>query len=200
MERELMNRTWSPDWPTERLRPLIDRWGFRILRRERVRSGKAPWGGRSRRRYDPGQYDPRGTWTETEYTLRRDLTCERCGQAFGYNFEVSQISRQHAAGRSTDGSLRRELARQLRRRVRCPQCGAVQREPRRTLRRRDRRQAFGLLGLMVGALVALAVLVVLGTWLLGVLGTMLGSVLALALVIVALVWLLPELVCTSDTI
>lgn len=88
-----MNRTWSPDWPTQRLQLLLDRWDFRILRRERVRSGKAP-----------GEAAP-------------------------------------AAGRSTDGSLRRELACQLRRRVRCPQCGVVQWEPRRTLRRRDRRRS-----------------------------------------------------------
>jgi hypothetical protein len=193
-----MSRQWSPDWPAGQLRPLLDRWGFRILRRERVRTGKAPWGGRARRRYDPGRYDPHGIWIETEYMLRRDVACERCGREFGYNFEVSQISREHAAGRSTDGSLRREIGRQLRRRVRCPHCGAVQREPRRTLRRHDRQQIFIVLGLVVGGLLALLVLVVLGTWLVGVLGTVIGSVLALVLVIGAAFWFLPDLVRRSE--
>jgi hypothetical protein len=127
----------DPDWPATELKDVLNEHGFRILGRERRRSGAAPWrreisaDGRS-------VYDPDATWTETHYTIRRDVTCEVCGQWFGYSFDVDQISHVHKVGRSTDGALHRELGRQLRRRLRCPHCLAVQKDPRRRLLREDR--------------------------------------------------------------
>jgi hypothetical protein len=173
------------DWPTDEFRELLEYYGLRIIQRERRRSGLAPW-----RTFLPpdGQsvYDPNATWTETHYTFRRNVCCESCDRSFGYAFEVDQISRVHKSGRSTDGALRRELGRQLRRRIRCPHCGARQREPRRTLVRQDRSQtAFGC-GLVLGGLGLIALLGILGGYVAGIGGLLVG--LSLGLVASMAIW------------
>ncbi len=172
--------TFGQDWPTEELRDVLQEYGFRILGRERRRSGQAPW----RQTPAGGRYsfDGQARWTETHYTLRRDLTCEGCGQPFGYNFEVDQFSQEHRLGRSTDGSLRQELGRQLRRRLRCPHCRTVQREPRRTLRRQGRKQVLMGCGLAAAGLLIIGLLALVGGLLLGIPGYILGLVAGLVLV------------------
>jgi hypothetical protein len=173
--------TLGQDWPTEELRDVLQEYGFRILGRERLRSGSAPW----RRVSGPTQraYDAEATWTETHYTIRRDMVCEACDRPFGYVFEVTQVSHVHEAGRGTDGSLRRELGRQLRRRVRCSHCRACQKEPRRTLLRQDRRQVLQGCGVAVGGLLGTGALALLGGWLAGLAGFLMGLVVAMAVVI-----------------
>ncbi|MFC2036686.1 hypothetical protein ACFLYD_01780 [Chloroflexota bacterium] len=171
--------TLGQDWPTEGLRDVFDAYGLRILGRERRRSWFAPWR-RSLSLDVKDGYDPQSTWTETHYVLRRDATCESCGQWFGYSFEVDQISWVHKAGRGTDGALRRELARQLRRRMRCPHCHAVQRDPRRELLCRDRKQSALGCGLVLVGLLSIAGLGALGAWLGGMAGFLVGGFLGLA--------------------
>jgi hypothetical protein len=181
--------TLGKDWPSDELRPVLESYGFRILGRERRQSGPAPW-----RRLQRGQrlsYDADATWTETHYTIRREVTCEACGQAIGYSFEVDQISRVHKENRSTDGTLQRELGRQLRRRLRCPACGAVQREPRRTLLRQGHRQAAAGCGMIVAGLSLVGGLAALGGWLGDGVGLLLGLLAALVAVIVLWYAVLP---------
>jgi hypothetical protein len=166
------------DWPAVQLKDLLDDYGFRILGRDRRHSGLSPW----RREYSTGKsvYDPQGTWTETHYTIRRSVICEACARQFGYSFQVVQISREHKAGRSTDGALRRELGRQLRRRLRCAHCRAVQREPRWTLLRKDWAQTGLGCGLACGGLVLVAGLGALGGWVTGIHGFFAGLLVGLA--------------------
>lgn len=170
--------TLGQDWPAAELQDVLDEYGFRILGRERRRSGPSPW-----RRAHPIDrtvvYDPEATWTETHYTIRWDATCVACGRRFGYSFEVDQVSRVHKAGRSTDGSLRRELGRQLRRRKRCPHCRTVQKEPRRSLLREDRRQTALGCGLILGGLVLAVGWGGLGGWVAGIAGFFVGAFLGL---------------------
>jgi hypothetical protein len=171
--------TLGTDWPTAELRDVLEEYGFRILGRERRKTGPAPW----RKTFSSGVslvYDPDGTWTETHYTIRRDTTCEACGQGFGRSFEIDQISRVHKTGRSTDGSLRRELGRQLRRRTRCPHCRAAQKEPRRTLLRKDCRETALGCGLVLAGLLLVAGLGALGGWVAGIFGFFVGLLLGLA--------------------
>jgi hypothetical protein len=145
-------------------------------------------------------YDPDATWTETHYTLRRDVDCEACGHHFGYNFEVDQISQVHKAGHGTDGALRRALGKQLRRRIRCPHCGALQKEPRLALVQADRKQtrlacSFVLLGLL--GFIALGAL---GGWLGGILGFFLGLALAVAGLLILWYYALPYILSVGPTI
>jgi hypothetical protein len=190
--------TLGQDWPTEELRDILNEYGFRILGRERRRSGRAPW-----RRTSPGQqisFDAQASWTETHYTIRRDKSCEVCGQGFGYSFEVDQVSRVHRNGRSTDGSLRREMGRQSRRRLRCPHCRAVQKEPRRTLLRQGRKQAALGCGVVLGGIVLLTGLGVLGGWLAGTIGVLVGLLVALASLVVLWFVALPYVLSIGPSI
>lgn len=163
------------DWPTEELRDLLDCYDLRILKRERERTGSAPWW-RPDGRFS---FDPEATWTETHYVFRREVVCELCGQRFGYNFEVNQTSRVHRDGRGTDGSLHGELIRQLGRRIRCSHCGALQREPRRRLVRAERKQTGWACSLILVGLLVFVGLGFLGGLLGGVLGFFIGLLVAL---------------------
>jgi hypothetical protein len=144
--------------------------------------------------------DPRATWTETHYTLRRDLVCEACGHRFGYSFEVDQVSRVHRAWRSTNGRLRRELGRQLRRRIACPQCGARQQEPRRMLLQQGRAQTALSCGLVGIDFLLAAGLALLGGWLAGSAGLIAGLVVALVAVIALWIVALPYLLSIGPSI
>ena len=187
------------DWPTSVLKDILDDYGFRILERDRRQSGPAPW----RRTLTTGEgaaYDPDATWTETHYAIRRDMVCEACGERFGYAFEVDQISRDHKAGRSTDGSLRREISRQLRRRIRCTHCRAVQKEPRRTLLRQERQQAtvgcaLVFVGLLLGAICG-----GLGGWLFGTVGLFIGLLAGLVVALGSWIYLFPYVLSIGPSI
>ena len=183
------------DWPTEELRDTLDRYNLRILGRDRMRSGPAPWW-MKRIRGPDGRFgfDSEATWTETHYVIRRDVVCESCGQRFGYNFEVKQISRLHREGRGTDGSLYRELVRQLGRRIRCSHCGTVQKEPRRGLLRAERKQTGLACSLVVAGLFGFAGLGLLGGLLGGVLGFFLGLIVALGGMVVLWYYAFPHIV------
>jgi hypothetical protein len=171
------------DWPTEDLSDVLQAYHFHILGRER-QVEPAPWWTRSARTADGRLVpDPEATWTKTHYTFRREFRCESCGERFGYNFEVDQVSQVRQEGRSTDGSLRLELGRQLRRRVRCPRCGAVQKEPRRMLLRADRRQMGLACSLVVLGAFLFAGLGLLGGWLGGISGFFVGLLVALGIIL-----------------
>ena len=163
------------DWPTEELSDILDRYNLRILKRERERTGSAPWW-RPDGRFS---FDSNATWTETHYVFRRELVCESCGQRFGYNFEVRQISRIHRDCRGTDGSLYRELLRQLGRRISCSHCGSVQREPRRGLLRADRKQMGLACSLILVGFLIFVSFGLLGGLLGGILGFFVGLIVAL---------------------
>jgi hypothetical protein len=171
------------DWPTAELQEIFDEYGLRIIQRDRRRSGAAPW--RTFLSPDGGPaYDPDATWTETHYTIRRNVLCESCGQLFGYSFEVDQISRVHRIGRSTDGALQRELSRQLRKRLRCSYCRAIQREPRRSLRRQDHLRSGLGCGLVLTGLLLVGGLGMMGAYLGGTVGFFLGLLAGLVLSLV----------------
>lgn len=188
---------WGPDWPTSALQEILNDYGFRILGRERRRTGPYHW-----RREFRGKtvYDPDGTWTDTHYIIRRDVTCEVCGTRFGYSFEVDQVSRVHKVGRSTDGSLRRELGRQLRRRIRCPECHSLQKEPRRTLHREDHRLSALSCGMVLGGILCVLLLGGLGGWLAGMVGFLAGLVLGIAAGLVLWFFAFPYILSTGPFI
>jgi hypothetical protein len=189
------------DWPTEELRGVLQAHGLRILGRERRRTGVAPWWMRSARTAEGHLvYDSEATWTETHYTFRREIRCEACGEQFGYNFEVDQVSRVHREGRCTDGSLRRELGRQLRRRLRCPHCRTVQREPRRGLSRAEHRQTALACSLIVVGFFLFVSLGLLGGWVGGVLGFFLGLLLALGALLALWFFAFPYILSVGPTI
>jgi hypothetical protein len=174
----------SPDWPLDDLREILQSYHLRAIRRERLRSGPVSWWSRSVRAADGHLvYDPEATWTETHYSLRRDLTCEVCEHRFGYQFDVTQISRVHKAGWGTDGMLKRELGKQLRRRIRCPNCRHVQTEPRRHLLRADIAQLGLTCGMIAAGLLAFVTVGLLGGWMGGILGFFVGLVLAVVIVL-----------------
>jgi len=181
--------TLGADWPTEELRDILERHNLRILGRERKRTGTAPWWVR----IQDGRFvlDPEATWTETHYVLRREVLCESCGQRFGYNFDVVQVSRLHREGRGTDGSLYRELGRQVGRRIRCPHCRVVQKMPRRELVRAERKQTGLACSLLVLGMLVFAGLGVLGGLLAGILGFFIGLVVALGSILALWYYALP---------
>lgn len=187
------------DWPTSALRDILDEYGFRILERERQRSGPAPWQ-RTLTTGEGAAYDPDATWTETHYTIRRDMICEACGQWFGYTFEVDQISRDHKSGRSTDGALRREISRQLRRRIRCTRCRTVQKEPRHALLREDRRQSTVGCALVFIGLLLSAAGGGLGGWLFGTVGLFVGLFVGLVSALAAWVYLFPYVLSIGPSV
>jgi hypothetical protein len=183
------------DWPTEELRDVLRTYGVRILGRERRTSGAAPWWMGSARLDDRRLvYDAQAKWTETHYLFRREMSCEVCGKGFGYTFEVDQVSRVHRLGRSTDGSLRRELGRQLRRRIRCPHCRAVQKEPRRTLLGVDRRQTGAACALVLLGFVLFIALGAFGGWFGGIVGFFVGLLIALGSTVLLWYFFLPYIV------
>jgi hypothetical protein len=193
--------TLGQDWPTEELQDVLRTYGVRILGRERRHSGRAPWWMGAARVDDRRLiYDAEATWTETHYLFRREMACESCGKRFGYNFEVDQVSRVHRLGRSTDGSLRRELGRQLRRRIRCPHCRAVQTEPRRTLTSIDRKQTGSACALVLLGFVLFAALGGLGGWLGGIIGFFVGLLVALASTILLWFFFLPYILGIGSAI
>lgn len=193
--------TSGQDWPTEGLRSVLQTYSFRILGRERRRTGPVPWWKQSVKTADGKLvYDPDATWTQTHYLIRRDVVCEACREQFGCNFEVTQISWVHKAGQSTDGSLRREIGRQLRKRTRCPHCRAVQKEPRRTLRHAERKQTGLACGLILLGFVFFGVLGVLGGWLAGMVGFFVGLLIALAGVLVLWFFAFPWVLGTGPEI
>jgi hypothetical protein len=172
------------DRPPEEVQDMLNAYDMRILGQTQRPAQHTPWqkGPAKKRR----RHDEEGTWTETHYTIRRNVVCEACGQPFGYVFEVEQLSRMQSFGRITDGNLRHELDRQLRQRLSCSHCHTVQKEPRRTLLRRDRRQLAQGCGLTAVGLLLASGLALLGGWQAGLLGFLAG--LAAGLILLLVLW------------
>ncbi len=177
----------------EEVGALMQQYGFRVLGQERRRTGPAPWravtmpaGRRSDRSHLPS-YDPSAEWREIHYTIRRNITCERCRQAFGYTFEVNEITRTHTQGGSNDGALGRRIRRELRRKIKCPTCGWVQREPRNAWRRKAWTDAVAGCVIVALPIVAAIILAATGARLFGLAGLLIGLALAVPLSI-GLTW------------
>jgi hypothetical protein len=176
--------TLGQDWPMEEVQDVLQAYGFRILGRERHRSKSTPWQKKPGRKHQTD--DAEAAWTQTHYTIRRDLVCESCSQAFGYIFEVDQLSQVYEGRRRTDGTLRQQLSHQVRRRIRCPHCRSLQKEPRRTLLRQSHWITVQGCGVAGAGLLLTSGLALLGGWQAGILGFLVG--LAIGLVGVIALW------------
>jgi hypothetical protein len=175
--------TWDPE-----LADLMDRYRFSIVEMRTLRSASSPW-----ERSPDGQlsFDSKGRWREVALQVRRDLTCERCGQPFSYTFRVVEEGHVHRGMNSPAlARLPRALEQQLRRRVRCPHCREIQQQARRAFIRREVRHSLiggaaigggllGSLGLLLGGY-SLA-----GGW-----GLALGIALSVGLVLGLTRWML----------
>ena len=70
------------EWSAAEQQAILDGFDLRSIHRDRRRSGTAPW--RTSLAPDGGSYfDPQATWTETHYTIQRNVLCEACGQLIG---------------------------------------------------------------------------------------------------------------------
>ena len=173
------------------LADVMERYRFSIVEMRTLGSGSAPWarGFDGRMAFDNG-----GRWRQVALYVRRDLMCEQCGETFGYSFRVVAEGGTHQGRRAQAyEALTRAVQRQLRRRLRCPHCRAVQRERRRHFVRYDRRHSLigsaaigggvlGSIGCVMGGY-ALA-----GGW-----GLALGAAAAVGLVIKLTEWMLVHL-------
>jgi hypothetical protein len=189
--------TLGQDWPLEEVQDVLETYGFRVLGRERRRVRPDAQQKRGRRHQIP---DETASWTQTHYTIRRDLVCEACNQPFGYLFEVDQLSRVQEAGRGTDGALRRELGHQIRRRIRCPHCRVFQKEPRRTLLRQGRCLALQGCAVAAAGLLVTGGLALFGGWLGHMFGFLAGMTLGLVCVVVLWVAVLPRIFAKAPSI
>lgn len=124
---------------------------------------------------EAGAFDRRANRKEITIALRRDLICEVCGEPFDTTFSVVTHSVAGRGGRTVDSdTVRAELERQLRRRVRCPFCHAVQRGDRRSFLRRERRHSLIGIAAVSGTIVGTSMLSGGGYLLAGTWGLMLG--------------------------
>jgi hypothetical protein len=113
---------------------------------------------------------------------------------------VDQISQVHRAGRGTDGALRSAIGTQLRRRLRCPSCRAVQREPRLTLLHTERKQSRWACSLILLGMLGFVALGALGGWLGGIPGFFIGLFLAVVGVLVLWYYAFPFILSIGPTI
>ena len=146
-----------------------------------VGSGRSPW----KRDVDGSlTFDTSGRWREVVLQVRREVTCERCGEAFGYTFQVVEEGHVHR-GQHTPvyEELARALEHQLRRPIRCPHCHARQQQGR------ERRHALIGGAAMGGGILGATVCVFGGCALAGMWGLALGAVVSGGLVIKLTQWM-----------
>ena len=119
------------------LSELMRKRGFSILEMRGLRGGQSAWeGGRGM------QFNPSGRWREVAMRIRRDITCEVCGHPFATAFSVVVDSAVEKGVSVLDTRhMTALLERELRRRIRCPQCGQPQRQVRRMMIRRNTRHS-----------------------------------------------------------
>lgn len=175
----------------EHLADLMDRHRFSIVEMRTLSSGGAPW---TRGADGELAFEAERRWREVALLVRRELSCERCGAAFDYTFVVVEQGHNHRGGRmATYTALEHALERQLRRRVHCPHCDAVQRRARQTLTRRARRHNL-VGGAALGGSILGAVALILGGYALaGGWGLVLGGGLSAWLVLALTRWMLVQL-------
>lgn len=139
-------------------------------------------------------FDPRRRWRDMAVWFQRDWVCERCGQSVTDSFTLAtRFYPRRGGGEADYDLLAHHVEQRLRRRIRCPHCGEVQQEPRRALQRRDRRHtAVGCVGIGGGVL-GMAALVLAGGYVAGAWGAVIGALLALALDVLLTRWMLARL-------
>ena len=170
---------------------LMERYHFSIAEMRTLHSGSSPW---ARDAEGHLAFDTGGRWRQVALVVRREITCERCGAPFAYTFRVVEESRTHRGRRAQHyDALKRAVARQLRRRIRCPHCGAWQQQPRRALIWHDRRDNFIGIAAIGGGMLGAVACVAGGQLLAGGWGAALGAVLAVGWVIKLTQWMLLHL-------
>lgn len=170
---------------------LLETYRCTVVQTQVVRSGSAPWRMNAAQQWT---FDAGRSWREVIVWVRRDAICERCGAPFSITYQLHGDAhvRYHQA-HLEDAAFEHALRGHLRRRLRCPACHAVQREPRHTLLREEwRGVGVGLTGILasVGATVGLALL---GAWVAGSSGFVLGLLLGLVAAVFITRWMLLRL-------
>ncbi len=135
-----------------------------------------------------------GHWREVLLVMRRDLICEHCHTPFHYTFQVHEETSGAGVQSASDyAALTHAVERELRRRVRCPDCRGVQRVARHMVLRRERRHnlvGLAAIGGSTAGAVALAGCgyIVAGGW-----GLVLGCIAAVVLMLKLVQWMVAEL-------
>ncbi|HOT92572.1 MAG TPA: hypothetical protein PLJ78_11310 [Anaerolineae bacterium] len=172
----------------DHLTDLMQRYHFSIAGMRTLGGGSAPWHNSA-----DGSlaFDPSGRWREVVLQVRRELTCEQCGETFAYTFTVVEEGHVYR-GQYTPGyeELAHALGHELRRRVHCPFCRAVQRETRRAFVRRERQHTLIGSVAMGGGILGATVCIFGGYALAGMWGLALGAIVAMGLVISLTQWML----------
>lgn len=172
--------SWNPY-----LADLMKRHRFSIVEIETLRSGNTP----GEVRTFAGV-----RWREVALAMRRDLICEYCHAPFHYTFQVREESYGGGAQSTSDyAGLTRAVERELRRRVRCPDCHAIQHTARRAALQRERRHNLIGLAAIGGSMVSAVALasggyIVAGGW-----GLAVGCVVAVGLMLKWVQWMLAEI-------
>ncbi|MBN2007221.1 MAG: hypothetical protein JXA21_27975 [Anaerolineae bacterium] len=158
---------------------------FSILEIKTLRSGNRP----ADVRHLTG-----GHWREVVLAMRRDLICEHCHAPFHYIFQVHEESFGAGARSTSDyAALTHAVERELRRRVRCPDCRAVQHKARHTALRREHRHNLIGLATIAGSVVGAAFLAIGGYAIAGVWGLAVGCIVAVGLMLRLVQWMVAEL-------
>ncbi len=127
--------------------------------------------------------------------MRRDIVCEWCSRPFGYAFQVGANGSVSRGRQTIDVAMvTPKLERELRRRIRCPHCQAVQRRTRRLFVRRELRHGVVALIAVGGTILGAITLATGGYVLAGLAGLSVGLGLAIALVLTLTRWMLGELI------
>ena len=172
------------------LTDLMEHYKFSIENIKTVNSGGAPW--------ESGasglSFDTSGRWREVALRIQRDLICEQCGESFSYTFQVIEQSLSQR-GRSTSDytELTRALEQQVRRRVRCPACGGIQRATRRALLYQDAQHNIAGMVAIGGSLLGALTLAGGGYALAGEWGLAIGSIASVVLMLTLVRWMLGKI-------
>jgi hypothetical protein len=127
--------------------------------------------------------------------IHRDVVCELCGQPFGYGFQVVVDGTVRRGRRTLDVAMvTPKVEHELRRRIRCPHCRAVQHRVRRVFVHREIHHGIVGLSALGGTLVGAATLSIGGYMLAGFMGLLIGLGLSIALVLTLTRWMLGELI------
>lgn len=179
--------------PDPYLSDLMKTHHVSIVKMEPVSSGRASWDGGGPQTGKPA-FDSTGRWREVALQMQRDVICEQCGQDFDYTFRVIADGTVNRGQRTLDpAALVASLEHQLRRRVHCPHCHAVQHTVRRAFRRREMIHSLVGLTAVSGTIVGALGLSSGGYALAGEWGLMVGLGLSIALVLVLTRWMLARL-------
>jgi ribosomal protein L37AE/L43A len=184
--------------PDPYLSDLMKTHRFSIVNMESLGGGRASWESGGTVRAGGLTFDSAGRWREVALKMRRELICEACGREFAYTFRVIAGGTVSRGQRTLDPTaLVATLEQQLRRRIHCPHCHALQRDVRRAFRRREVHHSLVGITAVGGTIVGAMGLSSGGYILAGELGLMAGLGLSVALVLVLTRWMLARLLDQS---